>query len=696
MTRKMTRLLTVMLAAVLTIAAGLTSAAASAPAGAAKLTATSKVTSIAVSNLPAKTLTLKKGKSKTLKVKIVTAKASTSKKFTVVSSNEKRVTAKVSGSSVKVKAIKAGSAKLTITSKADTKKKIVIKVTVGTPVTKVALNKKTSKIHVGKKVTLKATVTPTKASNKKVVWTSSNTAIAKVSSAGAVSGVAAGTAKITATAADGSGKSAFCTVTVLANETTEAEEGTETETEAADTEKTEKTTTKIGIAAMEILSENGLKVTLTGAKKLSASDFVVKTKMYEEGAFTRQLEIEEVNTEDQINYVIGFALDDGLSNGETVQVTAEKLEGTNSITGKYLHDANKTYTFDSVINWSDEVSRWDIVSGGYGAQTVTGIQGTLPNGINLKTAGGQNFLVGTPSETGVFPVTFTLADELGNISISSVVILVGSEETIAAAAKPVYGIMDKDGYAVNIPIEVAGPAAATYDYSIPGEDYGLSIVGGRLTGTLSLEGTYTVMVTVTNQADAEMTASTEVVIHVAQGVTVVGIVTDANGTVIMDPEITFENTQNNVRYTDVTFTTNANGVYTAVVYPGVYDVTVQKGNGVAYNFRANCTDTLNPMSFKLNVYKVLLSSEGEDASLVPSFEEGNVDWYLANTYDKTGQLRHVGNGAYVYLKAGTYTLTGTGANDAVSKYTAQAEVSVTENISASAEVKAVEMAPAAP
>jgi hypothetical protein len=61
-----------------------------------------------------------------------------------------------------------------------------------------------------------ATVSPPGATNKRVVWTSGNTAIATVDSTGKVTGVAVGTTRMTATTADG-GKTAQGDVTVLSN-----------------------------------------------------------------------------------------------------------------------------------------------------------------------------------------------------------------------------------------------------------------------------------------------------------------------------------------------------------------------------------------------------------------------------------------------------------------------------------------------
>ena len=62
--------------------------------------------------------------------------------------------------------------------------------------------------------TLTAVVTPETAADKTVNWTSSNTAVATVDADGVVTAVGAGTAVITATAADGSGVSASCAVSV--------------------------------------------------------------------------------------------------------------------------------------------------------------------------------------------------------------------------------------------------------------------------------------------------------------------------------------------------------------------------------------------------------------------------------------------------------------------------------------------------
>ena len=89
-------------------------------------------------------------------------------------------------------------------------------------VTKITLNKTKATLNPVDTLTLKATVTPSNATNKAVTWKSSNTKVATVSSSGKVTAKAAGTATITCTAKDGSGKSAICKITVRKYTNTEA------------------------------------------------------------------------------------------------------------------------------------------------------------------------------------------------------------------------------------------------------------------------------------------------------------------------------------------------------------------------------------------------------------------------------------------------------------------------------------------
>lgn len=167
-------------------------------------------TPVAVSGvaLNKKVATVNVGKKVTVKATVTPANAD-NKTLAWTSSNTKIATV----SNGVVKGVKAGRAIITAKTTDGSNISATCTVTVKQPVTRISLSKKAT-MYTGKKLTLKAKVNPANASNKALTWKSSNTKIAKVASNGVVTGVKAGTVKITATAKDGSRKSATCTVTV--------------------------------------------------------------------------------------------------------------------------------------------------------------------------------------------------------------------------------------------------------------------------------------------------------------------------------------------------------------------------------------------------------------------------------------------------------------------------------------------------
>lgn len=82
-------------------------------------------------------------------------------------------------------------------------------------VSTITLNETSKFLNIGNASDLTATVGRTSATNKNVIWTSSNSGVVSVDALGHYVGLNAGTAVITATAADGSGVSASCVVRVV-------------------------------------------------------------------------------------------------------------------------------------------------------------------------------------------------------------------------------------------------------------------------------------------------------------------------------------------------------------------------------------------------------------------------------------------------------------------------------------------------
>ena len=114
-----------------------------------------------------------------------------------------------------VKAVAAGTATVSFVAG---QKKAVCQVTVVQPVTSISLNQKTLSLDGGDTFQLVVTeVKPSTAQNQKVTWSSSDENVATVSPDGLVTAYRRGTADIIATAQDGSGVSARCTVAVISN-----------------------------------------------------------------------------------------------------------------------------------------------------------------------------------------------------------------------------------------------------------------------------------------------------------------------------------------------------------------------------------------------------------------------------------------------------------------------------------------------
>jgi len=92
-------------------------------------------------------------------------------------------------------------------------------------VTGITLNQTSATLGRGKKLALKTAISPSYASNKKVVWKSANTKVATVDGSGNVTAKAPGRTKITVTSAENSSYQASCTVTVPYNITYKLNKG---------------------------------------------------------------------------------------------------------------------------------------------------------------------------------------------------------------------------------------------------------------------------------------------------------------------------------------------------------------------------------------------------------------------------------------------------------------------------------------
>ena len=179
-----------------------------------KVTVTEDI-KVASVTLNKKEVTIKAGNTQALTA-IVSPSNATIKSVTWKSSNPKVATVNENGV---VTGVSAGTATITATAADGSGVNATCKVTVteDIKVASVTLNKKEVTIKAGNTQALTATVSPSNATMKSVTWKSSNPKVATVDENGVVTGISAGTATITATAADGSGVKASCKVTIIYN-----------------------------------------------------------------------------------------------------------------------------------------------------------------------------------------------------------------------------------------------------------------------------------------------------------------------------------------------------------------------------------------------------------------------------------------------------------------------------------------------
>lgn len=579
---------------------------------------TKAVKKITVSNLPAKTLTLKKGKKFTLKTK-VTVTGGASKAVSYKSSKPKIASVNKKGV---ITAKKKGKAVITITSKANSKKKLRITVTVGTPSTKVSIKGK-SYVAVGKTTKLIATVTPNNASNKKVVWSSSNKGIATVSSKGIVKGRKHGTVTITAKAADGSGKKASFKVNVLE---------------------------PVKISSISMPNMLTIKVVLQKAQKLSISDFSVYNKIFNYGTYNRRCVVDSIYTKDNKTYILTLNTNSDIIENTYIKVAVKGLVGSASKEMRFSY-GKFTYNDETVYNLTlnQEFENGFYISNnldyGYCTYTVK----NFPAGIyyTVSESGNSLRIYGKPTKAGAYSSSISCKDEAGNIYNYTVKFNIGSDTKIAASTYTEYYVSGENGdCSINTKAIKATGGSGSYNYAITGESYGLSIdESGKVKGTLTNPGTYNINVKVTDAVSSNISTQATVTIKVAEGYAVSGIVKDANGNPMPSDTVVFMNKDKASKYINSVSTyVSYSGAYSTYLPKGTYDVVTYYYGTSKQLFSQKITGSKSGYDITLPLYKVDINSNISDENL-PEFGV----WYDQNN-------RQVGYGNALYLKAGTYKL----------------------------------------
>ena len=688
------------------LAFALTFTGVSIPANAA---ATSTVKSITVKNLPSNTLTLKAGKTFTLKTN------TTSGNLKFSTSNKKIVTVSSAG---KIKAVKKGSANITISLKSNAKIKKVVKVTVGQPATRAKVNKSALTIKKGRSAVIKATVGPNTTSNKKVIWKSSNSKIAKVSVSGRVTAVRGGRATITAIAADGSGKKAICRVTVRASVSSisfsktngkmyvgrmmqlspvikpadatnkkcawsssndkvavvnsagnvyAAATGTAVITAKATDGTGKKASYKITvekpvtIVSAMMSNPRTVKLTLSSEQKLTSSSFSIKASTVMNGNYNYNIPFDSVTTKDNKNYTIALRRGYTLSRKARICIYIKGLTGTGNskIETYYSGDVNNrtiyvSYKCEQNVGMNKTLDVNSIE--GYKGICVINVVG-LPAGVKYKVDPGDAnkvYFSGKPTKAGTTVTTVKAVDELGNVDTYEISWNIYSQTTIAGNYEPVFKIMGRNSHICRINNSIAAVAGGSGSYTY-------SFVGESYNLSIDSKGK------ITGKLEEEGTYNLKVKITDANNEKISTIVGCVIKTILGSTLMGYVRDKNGnildgasviIINKDNSVQYELNSEFATVDRNGQYYMSIIPGT---YDVKIKIGDDVTYIgnrTFGVGENKVDLAADVTKIAVKSNNEKCTVD-DLGRWTDEYGRI--CGWNGYVYLVPGTYELTAEGS-----------------------------------
>ena len=489
-------------------------------------------------------------------------------------------------------------------------------------------------VHVaeGKKVklTTAVTVTPNKTANRKVRYTSSNTKVAKVTTAGYVKGVAAGSCKVTVASArnskikakisvkvvkpvtkvefDASSGSMYvgetktlkkiitpssgsfkgvvwsssntkiATVTdagkikaIAAGSVTIKATSVEGSSQSAKYKLKVQTPDTINIESVEVLATDVVRVTLDKAKVLQADSFVVDGKQYEAGKFLHTFEIRKFRNYDNKTYDLTLADNYSIKEDSFVRVRIASLPG-NGTKSKTVQASYEKNGMPKNLNWiyevGDEIREVVDVSDYCTGNVSYAIMGGV-DGLECKSV--ENTLVFSGKMTSALvgsDFLIDVIDEMGASFLFVVHIYVGSEDTVVAAADDVTLLTGIENDSV--PFAVAKGGSGQYIFVASGLPIGVRMnEDGTLSGAAVGTGEYEVLVTAIDKENNSRVANVSQYIHVADPRKIIGSVTDAQGNAVTGAAITCVNVNDGTTYET---TSDANGTYSLFVEEGSYDI----------------------------------------------------------------------------------------------------------------------------
>ncbi|MCI5937694.1 MAG: Ig-like domain-containing protein [Eubacterium sp.] len=607
-----------------------------------------------------KTAYVAKGKKISLSTTVsVKPKKSANKKVTYKSSNKKIATVTSKGV---VKGVKAGKTKIQVISKKNKKKKATIKIVVKkAAVKKVKLSSSKATLAVNGKTTLKATVTPTKNTYTKLKWKTSNAKVAKVTSKGVVTGVGEGTATITATALDGSKKKATCKVTVGA-----------------------------GIASVEVKARRLVQVTLTSAKALNATDFVLKYKALPDGKNYTPIEVADVETNDNKTYLVRLSEESEIYQGAYLNLTISSLviNKTQEFFVSYVPEygdagnttveRNTTYDVGDTISTTYSIKNTNCV----GITSITKVEG-VPAGVTAFIAKDKSYVRLKGKFTSVCngsAMTITGTDEKGTTFTRKILFYVGDEthmvgyaiDNTQVAYVPANAATKEDSHGYDFDYDSVKSLAkkcgvtggsGSYTYELSGLPANVGTVDedgevrmatdstGRRVATPTGSYSLRLIVKDSNNNSIELPFT----LNLVSGVKVTGVVKDKAGNLADGISIYgYTKHDENGSYDSMYASTKKDGTYTAYVVPGNYYTYAEtSSNSCAYSVDNNFTSGTVVKNITLPLYRVTLNPGINGAVAYDSS-------YNITAYDANGQSFNFFTDSNLqctaYLATGNYTI----------------------------------------
>ena len=477
-------------------------------------------------------------------------------------------------------------------------------------------SKNTISLKVGSKKTLKVKGISKKT---KIKWKTSKKKVAAVSKKGVVKAKKAGTTKITAKYGK---KKKVWTVKV-----------------------TKKTAKKAGVASVAALDGKTVRVNLTAAKALKASNFVVRKKADGSGQFAYALRVASVTKLSSKVYEVGLATDDNttydlncIEDGDYVQVTVSALPGNKSGQTQYYYTKNaEARYFTGVVGDTIErsVGFTQSHTGYLNSMKITGV----PNGLTAKAQGDYFKLEGTLKTAKASIMTLTAKDEKGKKLVQKYSCYIGSSSVmfsyIEAGGRV---ILANDNSSEYFEVYTVGGSGA-YTYTLPSNtNKYISFNSGDIvfdSYRYDDKGDKKLYLPARNYSVAYQVKDTKghinkgtLAVNAVNGVKVSGRVLAADGTGIDNVSVvaSFKN-DNNKYYRNACYGYSysngdtdsygnakmKSGDYNMIVYPSVLYKFYASKNDVRQTVSSkNVGKNGATVNFKLALYKVLLSCGSDD------------------------------------------------------------------------------------